>query len=54
MGFTGDKLEAYFKENFPENWNKADAKKEGRIEIERGSTLLRAIINDPVLSYGLQ
>lgn len=41
MGFNGDKLKSYLKENLPGLWNRYDVMNEGNIDADRVAVLLR-------------
>ena len=52
--FSGEKLEAYFKEHVPEEWQKINVGGKGYVEAERIPMYLRSIVNSQELGIGLQ
>ena len=41
MGFKGDRLKTYLKENLPGLWNRYDVMQEGNLDADRVAVLLR-------------
>ena len=53
MEFKGKQLEDYMKENFETNWSHYDVLKHGKIDITMAPMLLKKMIGNVDVSFGL-
>ena len=47
-------VEKYLEDRLPQAWERADVNKTGRVEAGRIPMVLREVVADPVLGFGLQ
>ena len=45
---------SYLNDNFPKAWDRADVNRTGRIDPARAATMIREVVADPVVGFGLQ
>jgi len=53
MGFTGEKLNSYLKQNLPGLWNRYDVMGEGNLDADRVAVLLRQLLGQVEIAFGL-
>ena len=54
FGFKGAKRDNYVSERFPSIWKAIDVNNDGKIDVVKGTTLLRMLVGEVELTNGLQ